>query len=34
VQERFAGRVTRLSFYAAYPVAASVWDELLTAVRG
>jgi probable F420-dependent oxidoreductase len=34
VRERFAGRVTRLSFYAAYPVAASTWDELLTAVRG
>jgi probable F420-dependent oxidoreductase len=33
VRERFEGRVTRLSFYAAYPVAAPLWDELLAAVR-
>jgi alkanesulfonate monooxygenase SsuD/methylene tetrahydromethanopterin reductase-like flavin-dependent oxidoreductase (luciferase family) len=33
VLERFAGRATRLSFYAAYPVADGVWDEVLSELR-
>ncbi|MEZ5189617.1 MAG: LLM class flavin-dependent oxidoreductase [Schumannella sp.] len=33
VLERFTGRVTRLSFYAAYPVADGVWDEVLAELR-
>lgn len=33
VRERFAGRVTRLSFNAPYPVAPEVWGELLAAAR-
>lgn len=34
VRERFAGRVTRLSFNAPYPVAPEVWGQLIAAVRG
>lgn len=34
VRERFAGRVTRLSFNAPYPVAPEVWAELVAAARG
>lgn len=34
VRERFAGLVTRLSFYAPYPVSDDTWAELLAGVRG
>ncbi|HWM34063.1 MAG TPA: TIGR03617 family F420-dependent LLM class oxidoreductase [Pseudolysinimonas sp.] len=33
VRDRFAGRVTRLSFNAPYPVTPEVWSELLGAAR-
>lgn len=33
VRERYAGRATRLSFYAPYEVAPGTWGELLAAVR-
>ncbi|HHY50449.1 MAG TPA: TIGR03617 family F420-dependent LLM class oxidoreductase [Alphaproteobacteria bacterium] len=33
VRERFDGRVTRLSFYAAYPVEQDVWAQLLREAR-
>lgn len=34
LRDRFAGRVTRLSFYTAYPVAPGVSESLLAALRG
>jgi probable F420-dependent oxidoreductase len=34
IKERYAGLLTRVSFYAPYPTDPGVWPELLAAVRG